>query len=107
MEKKQPDKKVIFKSVKEMPVMPVSLYDMSYNKTGTWRNLKPVINYDKCIYCMICWKYCPEPAITLEPIVIDGKEKPNPVINYDYCKGCGICWNECPVDAIDIEEEEK
>ena len=83
------------------------------NKTGTWRTFKPVIRYEKCIRCMICWQYCPEPAIFKE----DGSSKeapkepikklPIPVIDYDYCKGCGICVNECPVKAIDFIKEVK
>ena len=107
MGQKEPDKKVVFSSVKEMPPMAVSLWSMRYNKTGSWRNLRPIIDYDKCTYCMICWKFCPEPAISLEPVEINGKVKPKPIIDYDYCKGCGICWTECPVDAIDTVEEEK
>jgi len=47
---------------------------------------------------MICWKYCPEPAIfPTDP----------PTIDYDFCKGCGICIEECPFDAIDSETEGK
>ncbi|MEJ2568765.1 MAG: 4Fe-4S binding protein [candidate division WOR-3 bacterium] len=65
---------------------------MEYNKTGSWRNFRPIIDYDKCTKCMICWKFCPEGEA--------------PKIDYEYCKGCGICWEECPAGAIDIEEEE-
>ncbi len=101
------DSKVTFKSVKDLPIMAVSLYDMSYNKTGTWRNVRPVIDLERCIYCTNCWKYCPEPAIDLVPVTVDGKEKGKPVVNYDYCKGCGICWTECPVNAISPESEDR
>ena len=83
------------------------------NKTGSWRTFKPIINYEKCIRCMICWIYCPEPSIykeegkdyeaPKEPI----KKLPVPIIDYDYCKGCGICVNECPVNAIDFVKEVK
>ena len=83
------------------------------NKTGTWRTFKPVIDYNKCIRCMVCWDFCPEPSIYKE----DGSEKPAPnealkklpvpVIDYDYCKGCGICVNECPVKAIEFVKEVK
>ena len=45
---------------------------------------------------MICWKYCPEPAIF---------PTAPPTIDYDYCKGCGICIEECPFDAIVSEKE--
>ena len=47
---------------------------------------------------MLCWKFCPEPAISpADP----------PVIDYDYCKGCGICIVECPYGAIESENEGK
>ncbi|RLE76735.1 MAG: ferredoxin [Thermoprotei archaeon] len=66
-------------------------------KTGNWRVMKPIIDYDKCIKCMQCWMYCPEGAITVENDM--------PKIDYVYCKGCGICANECPVKAIKMEKE--
>ena len=66
------------------------------NETGSWRSVKPVINYEKCISCMRCWLYCPEPAVS--------NERP-PKIDYRYCKGCGICANECPKKAIDMVPE--
>ena len=70
------------------------------NKTGSWRSLKPVIDYKKCNKCKVCWMYCPDNAIkTLK----DGSVE----IDYDYCKGCGICANECKVKAIIMEVEEK
>ncbi|MDD4496341.1 MAG: 4Fe-4S binding protein [Eubacteriales bacterium] len=72
---------------------------MLYNKTSSWRNIKPVIDGKRCTGCMICWKYCPEAAIK-----IAGK---NPVVNYDYCKGCGICANECPRSSIEMVVEDK
>jgi 2-oxoacid:acceptor oxidoreductase delta subunit (pyruvate/2-ketoisovalerate family) len=93
---------IIFKNEKEIPSSAVSFESMEYNKTGSWRNFRPVINYEKCTKCMTCWKFCPEGAIK-----ISGKD--NKVtkleIDYEYCKGCGICWEECPINAIDIEEE--
>jgi len=63
---------------------------------------------------MICWKFCPEPSIDIEPddfldekIRSLSKIHQVPVINYDYCKGCGICAEECPKDAIKLVKEEK
>ena len=69
-------------------------------KTGAWRSLRPVTDFDKCISCGICWSLCPEGAIKKRP---DGKFE----VNLDYCKGCGICANECPVKAIKMVKEEK
>ncbi|MCK4328869.1 4Fe-4S binding protein [candidate division WOR-3 bacterium] len=93
-------KKIDWKGVDDMPEMAVSLSTMRVNKTASWRNLKPIIDYDKCKPCGICWKFCPEPAILL-------KEDGSPVIDYDYCKGCGICVEECPRKAITMHREER
>ena len=62
MPPREADHKVVFESERDCPLMAVSLYDMSYNKTGSWRNVRPVIDLSKCIYCTNCWKFCPEPA---------------------------------------------
>src|SRR5579884_514657 len=67
-------------------------------KTGSWRIFKPVVNYDKCTACTVCYAYCPESALKLRE---DGK----PVIDYDNCKGCLICYRECPPKAISLERE--
>ena len=78
-----------------MPPMAMSLGRMSWNKTGSWRNVTPVIDYEKCTRCMICWKFCPDLAITCtEP----------PEIILEYCKGCGVCAEECPVKCIEMKE---
>ena len=66
-------------------------------KTGDWRAYRPVIDEEKCIYCLLCWIYCPDGAIIRKEKIV--------TVNYDYCKGCGICANECPVKAIRMEEE--
>jgi pyruvate ferredoxin oxidoreductase delta subunit len=99
-------KVIIFNKEKELPSSAISFFSMEYNKTGSWRNFRPVVDYDKCTGCMICWKFCPEGVIKIKKIKKKGKEVTIPVIDYEYCKGCGICWEECPVGAIDIEEEE-
>ena len=96
-------KVIIFEKEKELPSSAVSFHSMEYNKTGSWRNFRPVINHDKCTKCMICWKFCPEGVIEIKK---KGDEVIKLEIDYEYCKGCGICWEECPAGAIDIEEEE-
>ena len=63
-----------------------------------WRVKKPVINEAKCTNCLICWAYCPEPAIVRH-------EEGKVTIDYDHCKGCGICEVECPLKAITMEME--
>ncbi|PUA33812.1 MAG: ferredoxin [Candidatus Terraquivivens tikiterensis] len=67
-------------------------------KTGTWRVKRPVVDLNKCTGCLICWIYCPEPAILKRE---DGKIE----FDYEHCKGCGICSEECPPKAISMVEE--
>ncbi len=70
------------------------------NKTGEWREFRPVIDHKTCISCGICEKYCPDMAVK---DVGEGYYE----IDLDYCKGCGICAEECPVGAIKMVREEK
>jgi len=69
-------------------------------KTGDWRSQKPVVDFDKCNKCTLCYYYCPEGCIAKNP---DGYFE----ADLYYCKGCGICAEECPKDAITMVEEEK
>jgi pyruvate ferredoxin oxidoreductase gamma subunit len=64
-------------------------------RTGLWRTMRPVINYENCSGCVwICSTYCPDGAINLRA---DGY----PDIDYDHCKGCLICVAQCPPHAIE------
>ncbi len=65
---------------------------------GTWRILKPEIDYEKCTRCMLCAMYCPEAAIVAE-------EEGKPEVDLRFCKGCGVCSNECPLKAIEMVKE--
>jgi 2-oxoisovalerate ferredoxin oxidoreductase delta subunit len=95
---KKNDEEIIIHCLNDFPPMPVSSGTMRFNKTASWRSIRPVILEEKCTRCMICWKVCPEPSISpTDP----------PVIDYDYCKGCGICIEECPANAIISEKEGK
>jgi len=69
-------------------------------KTGSWRNMRPVIDKEKCNKkCLLCYQYCPDSAVD--------RTEDGPEINYDYCKGCGICAHECTKEAIKMKQEEK
>ncbi len=96
--KKKEAETIEINGAKDMPPMPVSMGSMRVNKTASWRSIRPIIDEEKCTRCMICWKYCPEPAIFPED---------PPRVDYDYCKGCGICIVECPSGAISSEKEGK
>jgi pyruvate ferredoxin oxidoreductase gamma subunit len=64
-------------------------------RTGLWRTMRPVINYDKCTGCVwICSTYCPDGVINVRA---DGY----PEIDYEHCKGCLICVAQCPPHAIE------
>ncbi len=70
-------------------------------RTGLWRALRPVIDYERCNRCAwVCSSFCPDSAIS---VADDGY----PVIDYDHCKGCMICVAQCPPHAIEavIESE--
>ena len=70
----------------------------SAGPTGTWRDMRPVIDEDKCTRCLLCWLYCPEDTILR-------REDDMVYVDYEYCKGCGICANVCPVGAIRMVPE--
>lgn len=62
-------------------------------RTGLWRTMRPVIDYDYCGKCWwVCSTLCPDSAIEVR----DGI----PVIDYDHCKGCMLCAGVCPPHAI-------
>ena len=62
-------------------------------RTGLWRTMRPVIDYDKCSGCWwVCSTFCPDGDIK----VVEGK----PVIDYEHCKGCMVCVAQCPPHAI-------
>ena len=69
-------------------------------RTGLWRTLRPVIDYERCNNCWwVCSTFCPDGAIK-----VDDK---TPVIDYDHCKGCMVCVAQCPPHAIEAISEEE
>lgn len=63
-------------------------------KTGLWRTMRPVIDYDHCNRCnWVCGSFCPDSAIAVD-------DEGYPRIDYDHCKGCMICLAQCPPHAI-------
>jgi pyruvate ferredoxin oxidoreductase gamma subunit len=70
-------------------------------RTGLWRTLRPVIDYDRCSGCWwVCSTFCPDSAIAVDA-------QGRPVIDYDHCKGCMVCVAQCPPHAIEAVPEEQ
>jgi pyruvate ferredoxin oxidoreductase gamma subunit len=68
-------------------------------RTGLWRTLRPVIDYDRCNKCWwVCSTFCPDGAIQVD-------EAGSPHIDYDHCKGCMVCVAQCPPHAIQAVSE--
>jgi 2-oxoacid:acceptor oxidoreductase delta subunit (pyruvate/2-ketoisovalerate family) len=69
-------------------------------RTGGWRTgVKPAVELERCIDCLLCWLYCPDSAIRLEGDAFAG-------FDYDVCKGCELCSVVCPVDAIAMVQDD-
>ncbi len=62
----------------------------TFKKFST-RTMRPVINFDTCIKCTLCWLQCPDSCFDITP---DGLYD----ANMEACCGCGVCEAVCPVD---------
>jgi len=70
-------------------------------RTGLWRTLRPVIDYDRCSGCWwVCSTFCPDGAIRVT-------DEQRPDIDYDHCKGCMVCVAVCPPHAIEAVPEHR
>ena len=71
-----------------------------YKKYGA-RTMRPVVNFDTCIKCTMCWLDCPDECFEVTP---EGHYE----VVYEACIGCGICAQVCPVkDCIVMVDEMK
>jgi pyruvate ferredoxin oxidoreductase delta subunit len=71
----------------------------TFKKFAT-RTMRPVINFDTCTKCTICWMKCPDTSFDITP---DGYYD----ANMEACCGCGICEDVCPVEnCIQMVNEE-
>jgi pyruvate ferredoxin oxidoreductase gamma subunit len=70
-------------------------------RTGLWRTLRPVIDYERCNRCWwVCSEFCPDSAIRVNA-------EHYPEIDYDHCKGCMVCVAQCPPHAIHAVAEQE
>jgi pyruvate ferredoxin oxidoreductase delta subunit len=59
-------------------------------KKYSTRTQRPVVNFETCTKCTLCWLNCPDASFDVTP---DGTYD----ANLEACCGCGICEAVCPV----------
>lgn len=70
-----------------------------YFKKFTTRTMRPVIDFETCVKCTLCWIQCPDSCFDVMP---DGTYD----ANMEACCGCGVCEAVCPVaDCITMVNE--
>ncbi|HLI38289.1 MAG TPA: 4Fe-4S dicluster-binding protein, partial [Streptosporangiaceae bacterium] len=68
-------------------------------KKYTTRTARPLVKFDACVKCQICYVVCPDECFIPTPA---GHYD----VNYGHCCGCGICADACPVDGcIEMVDE--
>ena len=68
-------------------------------KKFSTRSMRPVIDFDTCIKCTLCWLQCPDTCFDVTP---DGLYD----ANMEACCGCGVCEAVCPVpDCVTMVNE--
>jgi pyruvate ferredoxin oxidoreductase delta subunit len=88
-----------------IPAIPMgqAVFDAETGKTGGYRparnptfkkyatrSMRPVVDFEKCIKCTLCWLQCPDSCFDVMP---DGMYD----ANMEACCGCGVCEAVCPV----------
>lgn len=64
---------------------------------GSKAGSKPVNDAQKCVYCTLCAKKCPQEAITVDRA---GKKW---TLDEDKCVGCGVCVASCPKKCLEMK----
>ncbi len=59
-------------------------------KKFSTRTMRPVIDFDTCVKCTLCWLQCPDSCFDVTPEGLYDA-------NMESCCGCGICEAVCPV----------
>ena len=62
----------------------------TFKKFST-RTMRPVVNFDTCIKCTLCWLQCPDSCFDVTPEGLYDA-------NMEACCGCGVCEAVCPVN---------
>ena len=70
----------------------------TFKKFAT-RTMRPVVNFDTCIKCTLCWLHCPDSCFDVTPENLYDA-------NMEACCGCGVCEAVCPVkDCVTMVNE--
>ena len=70
----------------------------TFKKFST-RTMRPVVNFDTCIKCTLCWLQCPDSCFDVTPEGLYDA-------NMQACCGCGVCEAVCPVkDCVTMVNE--
>ncbi|HEU5424417.1 MAG TPA: 4Fe-4S dicluster-binding protein, partial [Nitrolancea sp.] len=68
-------------------------------KRGTTKSQRPVIRFDLCTKCTLCWVECPDQCF-------DMTSDEYYDVEYEYCVGCGKCAQVCPVKECIVMVDE-
>jgi|GEM_PF-57472 len=60
-------------------------------KKYTTRTMRPVVDFDTCVKCTLCWLQCPDSCFDVTPDSLYDA-------NMQACCGCGVCEAVCPVE---------
>ena len=72
--------------------------NQQFKKFST-RTMRPVVDFNTCTKCTLCWLQCPDTCFDVTP---DGLYD----ANMESCCGCGVCEAVCPVrDCITMVNE--
>jgi pyruvate ferredoxin oxidoreductase delta subunit len=70
-----------------------------YFKKWPTRTMRPVINFETCTKCTLCWLQCPDTCFDVTPEGLYDSDM-------ESCCGCGVCEDVCPVaDCITMVNE--
>ena len=59
-------------------------------KKWSTRTMRPVVNFETCTKCTLCWLQCPDSCFDVTPEELYDSDM-------ESCCGCGVCEEVCPV----------
>jgi NADH-quinone oxidoreductase subunit I len=93
--------KLLVKTTVRRPITVLYPYEALWNPDN-YRG-RPGLDFNKCLGCGMCVKYCPCTAIILVDTPDDeGNTVSRPQVNMGRCSFCGYCAEYCPVDAMTV-----